>query len=170
MQVIVRHSSISPQQPRNGGSTSTTGTERPLGRLLSPASQWHPVRTNSNPAAAVVASNLQTSSEPPANTNAGDGREPALAPRAAQPFDGSVAQTWDANQSGPLLTMEQLQRIAETGGRRLHLQTLGPFYRMTCSSNGARALHSWRRRLCQRDMADAYATHFYVDARLRHLK
>ena len=32
--------------------------------------------------------------------------------------------------------MEQLERIAEAGGRRLQLRTIGPFYRITCSSNG----------------------------------
>ena len=62
-----------------------------------------------------------------------------MAPRAAQPFDGSAAETREANQSGPLLTLEQLQRIAEAGGRRLQLRTLGPFYRITCSSKGAHA-------------------------------
>ena len=36
----------------------------------------------------------------------------------------------------PLLSMEQLERIAESGGRRLRLQTLGPFYRISCCSNG----------------------------------
>ena len=35
---------------------------------------------------------------------------------------------------GPLLTKEQLERIAEASGRQLRLQTLGPFYRISCCS------------------------------------
>jgi hypothetical protein len=40
------------------------------------------------------------------------------------------------NDAGPLLSMEQLERVAEAGGRRLRLQALGLFYRISCCSSG----------------------------------
>ena len=101
------------------------------------AGQQRPVLDHSSPVIAAAVSKAHTSSETPASTEAGHSQNPESPPRAAQPADESVAQTRDADQTGPLLTIEQLQRIAEAGGRRLQLHTLGPFYRITCNSTGA---------------------------------
>ena len=47
-----------------------------------------------------------------------------------------VREVQGENDAGPLLSMEQLERVAEASGRRLRLQTLGPFYRIFCCTSG----------------------------------